>query len=73
MSMPNDVPAFLTTQQAAAALGVTQRRVVALIQAGRLKASRLGRDWLIPAQALEAVRERKPGRPRQSRAEIESR
>ena len=72
MSTPNDAPAFLTTQQVAAALGVTQRRVVALIQAGRLKASRLGRDWLIPAQALEAVRERKPGRPRQPRSEIES-
>jgi excisionase family DNA binding protein len=72
MSTPNDALAFLTTQQVAAALGVTQRRVVALIQAGRLEASRLGRDWLIPAQALEAVRERKPGRPRQSRSEIES-
>jgi excisionase family DNA binding protein len=72
MSTPNDVPAFLTTQQVAAALGVTQRRVVAMIQAGRLEASRFGRDWLIPAQALEAVRERKRGRPRQSRSEIES-
>ena len=73
MSTPSDAPAFLTTQQVAAALGVTPRRVVALIQAGRLEASRLGRDWLIPAHALEAVRERKPGRPRQSRSEIASR
>ena len=72
MSTPNDAPTFLTTQQVAAALGVTQRRVVALIQAGRLKASRLGRAWLIPAHALEAVRERKPGRPGQSRSEIAS-
>ena len=55
MSTPNDAPAFLTTQQMAAALGVTQRRLVALIQAGRLEASRFGRDWLIPAPALEAV------------------
>jgi excisionase family DNA binding protein len=72
MSIPSDAPAFLTTQQVAAALGVTQRRVLALIQAGRLEASRLGRDWLIPAHALEAVRERKPGRPRQSRPESAS-
>jgi excisionase family DNA binding protein len=69
MSMPNDAPAFLTAQQDAAALGVTPRRVVVLIQAGRLKTSRLGRDWLIPAHALEAVRECKPGRPRRSRSD----
>jgi excisionase family DNA binding protein len=53
----------LTTKQAAAALGVSLRRVQALINAGRLKAERVGRDWLIPARALEQVRERKPGRP----------
>jgi excisionase family DNA binding protein len=52
-----------TTTTAAAELGVTPGRVRAMIAAGRLKAIRAGRDWLIDPKALAAVRERKPGRP----------
>jgi excisionase family DNA binding protein len=52
-----------TTGSAAAELGVTACRVRALIAAGRIQATRTGRDWLIKPEALAAVRERKPGRP----------
>lgn len=53
----------LTTKQAAARLGITPRRVLALIGAGRLPATRIGRDWLIEERHLARVGERKPGRP----------
>lgn len=54
----------LTTAEAAEALGVTPQRVRALIAAGRLKADKVGRDWLIAPPDLEAVRIRRSGRPR---------
>lgn len=54
----------MTTQEAAEALGVTRQRVLALIQEGRLKATKHGRDWWISEGAVEAVKERKPGRPK---------
>jgi excisionase family DNA binding protein len=57
------VSQLYTTATAATELGVTACRVRALIAAGRLRASRAGRDWLIDPKALEAVRDRKPGRP----------
>jgi excisionase family DNA binding protein len=56
------LPVFTTTT-AAAELGVTPGRVRAMIAAGRLKANRAGRDWLIEPKALATVRDRKPGRP----------
>lgn len=54
---------IISTAEAAVSLGVSVRRVQAMIRAGRLKASRLGRDWLIERSALAEVRTRKPGRP----------
>jgi excisionase family DNA binding protein len=54
----------LTTQQAAAELGVTQSRVIAMIGAGRLKANKIGMQWLIEKKDLAKVRNRKPGRPK---------
>jgi excisionase family DNA binding protein len=54
----------LTTQQAAADLGVSQGRVNALIAAGRLKAQKIGMQWLIDKKELAKVRNRKPGRPK---------
>lgn len=58
----------ITTTQAAVALNVSQRRVQALITAGRLPATRIGRDLLIEARDLERVRVRKSGRPRKVKA-----
>ncbi len=55
--------ALITTSQAAQQLGVSVRRVQALIKARRLPAERIGRDWLINESNLERVAERKPGRP----------
>ncbi len=55
---------MLTTAQAAAELGVTPCRIQALIRKGRLVAQKIGRDWQIHPRALDAVRDRKPGRPR---------
>lgn len=52
------------TRQVSDILGVTPQRVRAMILAGRLKATKVGRDWLIDPPDLEAVKYRKPGRPR---------
>jgi excisionase family DNA binding protein len=57
---------LLTTAQAAKKLKVTPRRVIALIEAGRLPASKLGRDYIIEATDLARVKDRRPGRPRKS-------
>jgi len=59
---------WLTTAQAAAELGVSARRVVALIKAGRLPSRRLNETaiktvHLIRRSDLELVRDRPPGRP----------
>jgi excisionase family DNA binding protein len=54
---------LLTTFQVATRLGISVRRVQALIQAGRLRATKVGRDWLITEAALVAVAVRRPGRP----------
>ena len=54
---------LLTTKEAAEKLGVTVRRVQAMIIDGRLKAQKLGRDYVIEDSELETVKERKTGRP----------
>jgi len=45
---------------------VTQSRVRAMIDSGRLKAIKVGREWLIDPKDLDAVKDRKVGRPRKS-------
>lgn len=54
----------LTTTHAARLLGISRRRVLTLIAAGRLPARKHGRDWLIRSRDLIHVADRKPGRPR---------
>jgi excisionase family DNA binding protein len=54
---------YISCREAAQSLGVGMRRVQALIASGRLAALKIGRDWFIRPENLEAVRERKPGRP----------
>jgi excisionase family DNA binding protein len=54
---------LLTTSQAAKKLGVTSRRVVALINAGRLPAEKIGPNFVIKPKDLAKVKNRKPGRP----------
>jgi excisionase family DNA binding protein len=55
---------LLTTGEAAERLGVTIRRVQAMITAGRLPAQKFGRDYMIDEKDLELVADRKVGRPR---------
>ena len=54
---------LLTTKEVAERLGVSVRRVHALIQAKRLPAQKYGRDYLIDEKSLKLVEERKTGRP----------
>lgn len=54
---------LLTTNQAAQELKVTSIRVRAMIRDGKLKAEKMGRDYLIKESDLELVKDRKPGRP----------
>jgi excisionase family DNA binding protein len=58
---------IITTAEAARRLGVTTNRVRAMIRAKRLKAFKFGREWLIDPKDLDAVKDRKVGRPRKAR------
>jgi excisionase family DNA binding protein len=53
------------TYQAAERLGVSVRRIQALITTGLLKADKIGRDWAIPQNEVERFKEqeRQAGRP----------
>ena len=53
-----------TTKEAAKRLKVTPGRIRAMIRDGILKAQKVGRDWVISSKSLDAVKLRKPGRPR---------
>jgi excisionase family DNA binding protein len=55
---------LLTTKEVAGRLGVSVRRVHALIEAERLPAQKYGRDYLINDKDLKLVENRKAGRPR---------
>jgi excisionase family DNA binding protein len=57
---------FLTTEQAAARLGVSPRRVQIMAQSGRLPASRFGRALMIKEEDLALVSDRKTGRPKKA-------
>lgn len=65
-AMENHDNEYLNTAATARELGVSKRRVQALINSGRLPARKLARDWLILRVDVELVRERRPGRPRKS-------
>lgn len=56
----------LTTKQASEILGVSRRRVIALIEQGKLKARKFSNVYMIAPKDLEAVRLRKNGRPDQA-------
>ena len=58
---------IIDTTEAARRLNVTPTRVRAMINSGRLKATKVGIVWMIDPKDLDAVRDRKVGRPRKSR------
>ncbi len=60
---------MLTTPEVAERLGVTTRRVLALIQAGRLPSQQYGRDHLVKESDLKLVEDRPTGRPPKDPAE----
>ena len=53
----------LTTNQAAAELGVSAQRVRQYIAEGRLRARRIGRDYLVDSESVAAFSPRPPGNP----------
>ena len=55
---------ILTTKQVAERLGITPRRVQALVTVGRLPAQKFGRDYMIKESDLKLVEVRKVGRPK---------
>ena len=55
---------LIPVSKAAALLGVTPRRVQALITSGKLRAQRIGRDYLIDPGDIELFERRPSGRPR---------
>lgn len=58
---------IISTVEAAKRLNVTPDRVRKMITAKRLKAIKVGREWLIDPKDLDAVKNRKVGRPRKAR------
>ncbi len=60
---------LFSTTEAAERLGVSTRRVLALIEEGKLLAQKVGRDYAIEEKAFEGVKVYgKPGRPKSSTA-----
>ena len=57
---------YLTTKEVAEKLGVTLRRVQAMVQSGRLPATKFGRDYMIKEKDLKLVENRKVGRPKKA-------
>lgn len=54
----------ISTNEAAETLGVTPRRVLAMIESGKLPALQMGRFYVIRKADLALVAERKAGRPK---------
>jgi excisionase family DNA binding protein len=55
---------LIPVSKAAALLGLTPRRVQALIALGKLPAQRIGRDYLIDPADIPSLQRRPPGRPK---------
>jgi excisionase family DNA binding protein len=56
---------LVSAKEAARILGVTDRRVRAIIKSGHLPARKIGGGWVIAKAHLKLVEDRKPGRPKQ--------
>jgi excisionase family DNA binding protein len=58
---------LISAAEAAKRLNVTSSRVRKMIESGRLKAIKVGHMWVIDPKDLDAVKDRKVGRPRKAR------
>ena len=54
---------LISSEEAAEKLGVSLRRVQALITSGKLPAQKIGNSYVVQEKDLELVKERTPGRP----------
>jgi excisionase family DNA binding protein len=63
---------MLTTTEAAALLGVSRPRVLALIHLGTLQAKKHGRDWQVDAASVEAYKNSPRKAGRRSKTEVKS-
>lgn len=63
---------LLTTGEVAERLGVTMKRVQAMIRDQRLPAEKMGRDYFIKEDDLKLVEGRKPGRPPKAKTDTAS-
>ncbi|HKR13322.1 MAG TPA: helix-turn-helix domain-containing protein [Pyrinomonadaceae bacterium] len=61
---------LIGTTEAAKRLGISTNRVRDLIASGRLKAQKIGREYAINLNDLNAVKNRTPGRPRKARKSV---
>lgn len=50
---------YMTTKEAAAALGVTPSRIRQMIDAEQLVAEQFGRDLMVTAESVDAAKKRK--------------
>ena len=57
---------LISSKEAAEKLGLSLRRVQALITDGRLSAQKIGNSYVIRDKDLEVVKVRKSGRPKTS-------
>ena len=57
---------LISSKEAAERLGVSVRRVQALITSGKLPAQKIGNSYVVQEKDLELVRERRSGRPAKS-------
>lgn len=60
---------MLSTKQAASQLGITQQLVRRYCEQGRIKAEKVGRDWVMTQAALDSFsrKPRKTGRPKRDK------
>lgn len=63
---------LISTKETAERLGISISRVQAMIRDARLPAHRMGRDWFIREEDLALVSDRKPGRPKKTEGEGET-
>jgi len=58
---------LISSKEAAEKLGISLRRVQALITSGKLPAQKIGNSYVVQITDLELVKVRKPGRPAKSK------
>ena len=54
---------LISTKEASEKLGLSIRRVQALITSGKLPAQKIGNSYIVKGSDLQLVKERKTGRP----------